>query len=280
MKIKAFRLTLILFATGAFVAGCADISSRIADRAGDKIADEITRRVLTPFRHAMIQASFGVAFFGYGAPLATDTHPYQEGEWTEWEVKTTGDMKKEDATNFSWIKKGLVKKTASGEEWWRLEVRGEDVKEASLFEALFIPKFEALTRLIAQFPNEKPEEISLDEEGPAPGAEQVGKDQEKEKPKSPMKITADTGTRTIKVPAGRFQAQKFHYSGTTKAGDRWEVTFYLSEKVPGGLVAYEVKGSSEITDESGKKRTVGGKHLLELKAYGKGLQFELLPRVK
>lgn len=280
MKEKSFMLISTFLATVILLAGCADISSRIADRAGDKIADEIARRVLTPFRHAMIQASFAVAFFGYGAPLATDTHPYQEGEWTEWEVKTTGDMKKEDATNFSWIKKGLVKKTASGEEWWRLEVRSGDGKESYLFEALFMPKFETLTRLLARFPNEKPEEISLDEEGLFPGEERVGKNTEQETFTPPMKITADTGTRTIKVPAGRFQAQKFHYSGTTEAGDRWEVAFYLSEKIPGGLVAYEVKGSSGVTDENGGKRTVSGKHLLELKAYGKGLQLELLPRVK
>lgn len=282
MRRKSITRLGTIILTGSFLIGCAGLAGRVTDRAGDKIGEEIARRVLTPFRHSMIHTAFGIAFWGYGAPLTDSNHPYREGEWTEWVVTTTGDMGKEEATDITWIKKGFAAQTASKDEWWVLKVRGKDSEEIYHYEALFMPKFEALLRLIAQFPGEHPEEISLTaEDFSSPQEGNAGKEKKGGKGEPPpVKVTASTGTSSIKVPAGKFKAQKFQYSGSTAEGDKWQVTFYLSEKVPGGLVSYTVKGISRIQDEEGKVREVKGEHQLRLKAYGTGLQLELLPHVK
>jgi hypothetical protein len=282
MKNLHLRKYGILLA-GILFLGCSGILGQVTDRAmnraGEKAGEAVAKKLLTPLRQAMVKASFAMAFYSYGTPIVLDNHPYNVGDWTEWQYQATDNKKEKPATNIAWIKKGLAQKTAAGEEWWHLEVRGQESNDITIYEGFFAAKQKQLLRLLAQFPGEAPEEIPLEKENVY--QTETGKGEKPEKGKEPKPdVNVSMSRATVQTPAGRFDAQKLQITGKTEQGDTFEIDFYTSEKVPGGLVAYDMKGKSRAKDDSGKETTVEGTVRFELKAYGKGINLTLLPQIK
>ena len=282
MKNLHLRKYGILLA-GMLFLGCSGIIGNLTgqalNQAGNKAGEAIAQKLLTPLRQAMVKASFAMAFYSYGTPIILDNHPYNVGDWTEWQYKATENKKEKPATNVAWMKKGLAEKTQAGEEWWHLEVRGQESNDVTIYEALFAPKQAQLLRLLAQFPGEAAEEIPLDKENVY--QTENGKGEKPEKGKEPKPdVNVTMGRATVQTPAGRFDAQKLQIIGKTEKGDTFEIDFYTSDKVPGGMVAYDMSGKSHATDDSGKEKPAEGSVRFELKAYGKGISLTLLPQIK
>jgi hypothetical protein len=273
----------VIVLAGMLFLGCSGILGQVTDRAmnaaGEKAGEAVAKKLLTPLRQAMVKASFAMAFYSYGTPIILDNHPYKLGDWTEWQYKATDNKKEKPATNIAWIKKGLAQKSTAGEEWWHLEVKGQESNDITVYEALFAPKQAQLLRLLAQFPGEAAEEIPLEKE--TVYQTESGKGEKPVKGREPKPdVNVSMSQATVQTPAGRFDAQKLQITGKTERGDTFEISFYTSEKVPGGMVAYEMKGKSKGTDESGKETTAEGTVRFELKAYGKGMTLTLLPQLK
>ena len=282
MNNKSLKKYVIVLA-GMLFLGCSGILGQVTDRAlgaaGEKAGEAVAKKLLTPMRQAMVKASFAMAFYSYGTPIVLDNHPYNVGDWTEWQYKVTDNKKEKPATNIAWIKKGLAERNAAGEEWWHLEVRGQENNDITIYEGLFAPKQAQLLRLLAQFPGEAAEEIPLEKENVY--QTESGKGEKPVKGKEPKPdVNVSMSQATVQTPAGRFDAQKLQIIGKTDKGDTFEIDFYTSDKVPGGMVAYEMKGKSKVTDESGKESTAEGNVRFDLKAYGKGISLTLLPQLK
>ncbi|MDD5223797.1 MAG: hypothetical protein PHE84_07385 [bacterium] len=279
---KSMRKYGVLFA-GMLFLGCSGVIGQVTDRAmnaaGEKAGEAVAKKLLTPLRQALAKASFAMAFYSYGTPIILDNHPYKVGDWTEWQYKAAANKKEKPATNIAWMKKGLAQKTQAGEEWWHLEVRGQESGDITIYEGLFAPKQAQLLRLLAQFPGEAAEEIPLEKENIY--QTESGKGEKPEKGKEPKPdVNVSMSQATIQTPAGRFDVMKLQITGKTEQGNTFEVSFYTSDKVPGGMVAYEMKGKSKGTDESGKEITTEENVRFDLKTYGKGMTLTLLPQLK
>ncbi|MCX5859119.1 MAG: hypothetical protein NT056_04385 [Proteobacteria bacterium] len=282
MHNKSLKIYIFLL-SGMLFLGCSGILGQVTDRAmstaGEKASEAVAQKLLTPLRQAMVRASFAMAFYSYGTPIILDNYPYHRGDWTEWQYKATNKKKEKPAANIAWIKKGLAQKTPAGEEWWHLEVRGQESSDITIYEGLFAPKQAQLLRLLAQFPGEAAEEIPLENENVY--QTESGKGEKPVKGKEPKPdVNVSMSQATVQTPAGRFDAQKLQITGKTEQGDTFEISFYTSDKVPGGMVTYEMKGKSKGTDESGKETTTEGTVRFELKTYGKGMTLTLLPQLK
>jgi hypothetical protein len=171
--------------------------------------------------HAQIifSYSFSVGGFWLG------TTPYQPGDWTKFEFKS-----KEDPAIT--IEKAFLKKTDDGKEWWR--VSWADNKETWIYEALIGPDGQLL-RLRAKDADGNEGEIPVTE-----GSGMIYA--------PPTKLTkesiqgASKGKEDITTPAGTFNADHIVYMST---GGEGQVEFWITEKVPGGAVKYQITDKKE-----------------------------------
>ena len=254
-------------AGGSFIGSAMDKAANVAgEKVGQRVGETVgtsmagyadaSLRGLSPALMQLYVSSVFNSFFYAGGYSFDYSNVYQPGEWTKW--KATG---MDEGNQFQ---KAFLKKEDDGREWWQivtLSVRDEKPEEVVL-EALFSAPDEAglrkILRLRSLFPGDKePAEVPVQENSAAWYRE-------------PMKITKESleaatkGTESITTPAGTFSAQHVVYRDVYGVGDWW-----LSDKVPGGLVKYEVTHSQTQGEAQPEKYTV------ELIEYGKDAKSRL-----
>lgn len=241
-----FLLALTL-ASPLALGGCASLLDRAidvaSDRAGSVIGDAIGQRVgeavaghtlvamnqLTPeLTQAYAMGVFMTLYYHGG--YAWSGKAYQVGDYTQWEghQMAQGDF----------FEKALLKREADGSEWWRVRVQDtEDGKtEEAVFEALFSKPAadgtQSIRRMRAKLPGQK-----AGAEVPISEANRQGWVLRPAARLTPESLQGATvGNEMVKVPAGGFSSR--HVRFMQGAG---QIDWWLSEKVPGGLVKYTVR---------------------------------------
>jgi hypothetical protein len=252
---------------GKFLGTAVDKAANVAgDKVGQKVGDTVgtavagyadaSLRNLSPALMQMYVSSIFSSVFYAGGYTFDYKSEYKPGEWSKW--KATG---MDEGSEFQ---KAFLMKDNEGKEWWQIttsSIRDEKPEEVVL-EALFSAPDESglrkLVRLRSLFPGDKePAEVPVQENSAAWYHE-------------PVKITEESlkaatkGTESIKTPAGEFSAQHVVYRDAYGVGDWW-----LTDKVPGGLVKYQVTPSQTQEKEATDKYTV------ELTGFGTGAKSRL-----
>ncbi len=149
---------------------------------------------------------------------------YKVGEWTKFRI-TTEDGDKVVA------EKAFLKRLDNGNEWWRVSWKSEE--DEWIYEALLNPKTGKILRMRAKDADGNVGEIPVSDESVYYGAQKLTKESVE---------GATVGTEKVKTPAGTFKAKHIVYMAMGSGKIEW----WLSEKVPGGVVKYQT------TDEDGK----------------------------
>lgn len=230
------------------------VGQAVGESVGKSMAGYATAslRGLTPAMMQLYVSTIFSSFFYAGGYHFDVFNTYQPGDWTRW--KATGMDEGEE------FQKAFLKREDDGKEWWQIvsfAVR-EGNREEVVLEALFSAPDEAgirkLLRLRGLFPGDRePAEIPVQENTSAWYHEPIRLTEESIK-------AATKGTETITNPAGTFIAQHVVYRDAYGVGDWW-----LTDKVPGGLIKYQV------TDP----QIQGEKYVVELVAYGKDAKSRL-----
>ena len=249
-----------------FIGTAMDKAASVAgERVGQKVGENVgnamagyadaSLRGLSPALMQMYVSTIFSSVFYAGGYSFEYNNVYKPGEWSKW--KATG---MEEGSEFQ---KAFLKKEADGKEWWQIttsSVRDGKTEEVVL-EALFSAPDEAglrkLVRLRSLFPGDKePAEVPVQENSAAWYHE-------------PVKITEESlkaatkGIEDVTTPAGKFSAQHVVYRDAYGIGDWW-----ITDKVPGGLVKYQVT-------HSGTEGKEGDKYVVELVGYGDGAKSRL-----
>jgi hypothetical protein len=257
----------ILFGGGSrFLGTTVDKAANVAgDKVGQKVGDTVgtavagyadaSLRNLSPALMQMYVSSIFSSVFYAGGYSFEYNNEYKPGDWTKW--KATG---MEEGDEFQ---KAFLKKQDDGKEWWQIVTSSvrEGNKEEVVLEALFSAPDEAglrkLLRLRSLFPGDKePAEVPVQENSAAWYHE-------------PVKITEESlkaatkGTENITTPAGSFSADHVVYRDAYGIGEWW-----ITDKVAGGLVKYQVTNSQAESKEEQK-------YIVELTAYGTGSKSRL-----
>jgi len=252
-KVKLFfciSIALLILASGCakFVESAIDRAAGTAgDKVGQRIGDtvgtamagyaEASLRGMSPALMQMYVSSIFSMFY-YNGGYHFDYHDYDPGEWSKW--KATG---MDEGSDFG---KAFLRKEDDGKEWWQIVASGirDGESEEVTLEALFSAPDEAgsrkLLRLRSLFPGDKePAEVPVQENTAAWYHD-------------PVKITQESlegatkGVETITTPAGTFTTQHIVYRDVRGIAEWW-----LSDKVPGGIVKYMVTSSE--SSEGGEK---------------------------
>ena len=233
------------------------MGQRVGDSVGTAMAGyaEASLRGLSPALMQLYVSSVFNAFF-YSGGYYFDYHDYEPGEWSRW--KTTG-MDEGDE-----FEKAFLKEEDDGKEWWQVVVSSvrEGETEVVTLEALFSAPDEAglrmLLRLRSLFPgDEEPAEIPVQEDTAAWYHDPVKLTQESLE-------AATKGFENITTPAGDFNARHVVYRDVRGIAEWW-----LSDKVPGGLVKYMVTESG-VEEEEEK-----GQYTAEIVAFGSDAKTQL-----
>lgn len=180
------------------------------------------------FMVAQAQVLFNYAFSAGGMWPAEAT--YEEGEWTKYRIGSESD------SGVNTLERAFLMTTEDGNEWWR--VRATQQEEAWVYEALVNPQQGEVVRLRSKDPEGNVGEVPVTE---------------KTVYTPPQRLTeesvegATTGRETVDTPAGSFTARRVEYTGGMGGGD---VTWFLSDSVPGHVVKYRVTNSGEQAWES------------------------------
>lgn len=233
------------------------VGQTVGDRVGTAMAGyaDASLRGLSPALMQMYVSSIFSSVFYAGGYSFEYKNVYKPGEWSKW--KATG-MDEGDE-----FQKAFLKKMDDGKEWWQITTTStrEGNKEEVVLEALFSAPDEAgmrkLIRLRSLFPGDKePAEVPVQENTAAWYHE-------------PVKITEESlkaatkGTESIKTPAGSFSADHVVYRDAYGIGEWW-----VTDKVPGGLVKYQVTNSQAQNEEQEK-------YIVELAGFGDGAKTRL-----
>jgi len=257
----------MLFGGGTGFIGSA--MDKAANVAGEKVGESVGNTVgtamagyadaslrnLSPALMQMYVSSIFSSVFYAGGYSFEYKNVYKPGEWSKW--KATG-MDEGDE-----FQKAFLTKTEDGKEWWQITTTGmrDGNKEEVVLEAMFSAPDESgmrkLVRLRSLFPGDKePAEVPVQENTAAWYHE-------------PVKITeeslqaANKGTESLTVPAGTFSADHIVYRDAYGIGEWW-----ITDKVPGGLVKYQVTNSQAEAEEENK-------YIVELSAFGDGAKTRL-----
>lgn len=151
---------------------------------------------------------------------------YKPGEWTKFEFKV------QDEPSVV-LEKAFLKRTDDGKEWWR--VSWTTAEEGTwVYEALIATEESQLLRLRARDVDGNEGEI------PVTGGEVIYM--------APTEVTqesiqgATVGKENITTPAGTFSADHVVYMAVTGEG---EIEWWVTDKVPGGVVKYQLKTKEE-----------------------------------
>jgi len=248
----------LLFAgrpSGTFMGSAMDKAATVAgEKVGQQVGESVgtamagyadaSLRGLSPALMQLYVSSIFSSVFYAGGYSFEYYSPFKPGEWTKW--KATG-MDEGDQ-----FQKAFLKKEDDGREWWQVVASGirDGKPEEVVLEALFSAPDEAglrkLLRLRSLFPGDKePAEVPVQENTAAWYHE-------------PIRLTKESleaatkGTESVATPAGTFMAQHVVYRDAYGIGEWW-----LSDRVPGGLIKYQVTPSQEQE-----------KYMVEITAYG------------
>ena len=179
--------------------------------------------------------------YGYNLELV----PYKAGEWTDWNFHTEGDDEP------SVMKKAFLTKLDNGQEWWQIQLYGEEKDETVIMEVLFNKGRESLRRMRQLTGDESPQEVPVTEGWYA----------------QPMNLTPESIEGAVKkkgmsvtVPAGSFKADLLEFAAMGTGAIR----LWRSGGVPGGVVR------AQLVDPSGEAVWTS-----ELKAHGTGAETAL-----
>jgi hypothetical protein len=233
------------------------VGQRVGETVGTAMAGyaEASLRGLSPALMQMYVSSIFSGFF-YSGGYYFDYHDYEPGQWTRWEATGMDEGDK--------FQKAFLKREDDGREWWQVTASSvrEGETEEVILEALFSASDEAGTRkmlrLRSLFPGDKePAEVPVQEDTAAWYHD-------------PVKITQESleaatkGIESVTTPAGTFTARHVVYRDIRGIAEWW-----LSDKVPGGLVKYQVTASE---DEAGGEREQSTAKLI---AFGSGAKSRL-----
>jgi len=237
-------LALLLGLLAVAVAGCTTVGDAVdtgvssaAGAAGEEVGEAVGQQLApaaqlpahgtgawNQFMVSQAQILFGRAFSAGGFwPAQVE---YEPGEWAKYQSTVSG----EGETALDTLERAFLKKTDEGQEWWR--VRGVQGEDRWVYEALVDPSHGEVVRLRAKDPEGNVGEVPVTENTVY---------------RRPQRLTeesvegATTGTQSLETPAGTFSSRRVEY----QAGTGGTVTWHLSEKVPGQVVRYEIKGQEE-----------------------------------
>lgn len=151
--------------------------------------------------------------------FSLDLAPYEPGAWTEWRVN--GDPADESALL---LRKALLKRLATGEEWWQVRVQGDEERQSLLFEVLFSADKQTIRRMRQAGRDGKPAEIPVNSGWYVPPRKL-----------SSASLAAALSKRdeTIKVPAGSYRADRYDLATPESTG---KIRLWQTKGVPGGVV--------------------------------------------
>jgi len=242
--------------TAANVAG-GKVGQKIGENVGNAMAGyaDASLRGLSPALMQLYVSSIFSSVFYAGGYSFEYNNEYKPGEWSKW--KATG---MEEGSEFQ---KTFLKKEADGKEWWQITTssvrdgKTEEVVLEALFSAPDASGLRTLLRLRSLFPGDKePAEVPVQENSAAWYHE-------------PVKITEESlkaatkGIENVTTPAGKFSAQHVVYRDAYGLGEWW-----ITDKVPGGLVKYMVTHSNTESKNEDK-------YTVELVGFGSGAKTRL-----
>lgn len=186
---------------------------------------------------------FSYLFSSYGYSLELDN--YKAGQWTRWSITTGED------SNTMVMQKAFLKKLENGQEWWQIQMEGNDDRESYTAEILFSADRNEVLRY----------------------REQIGTGEIVEKPVSrgwyvaPVKLTEESKQGAVqkeevdvKTPGGSFQADLLEFGVSPNIS----LTLWKTAAVPGALVKYRTKQTqkdellyqSELLDYGSDAQTI------------------------
>jgi hypothetical protein len=227
----------------------------VGESIGEKVGSAIVRHYTPQFASLYAEVILGYAF--HSGMYWIDTVEYNEGEWTKWRSISEGEE------NYSTMEKAYLKQTDEKKEWWKVKFYDASSDDTVVLEGLFAPNRSQLLRLRGKFPDQEAGEI--------PVREGIIYNQ-------PTQLTEDSlegatvGTEEITVPAGTFSVKHLQYKdAVTGSTTDW----YLSEKVPGGMVKYSVTSKDSSQEEQEVKGLSQEQYVFELVSYGTEAKSEL-----
>lgn len=255
MAITRMTRLAAALSTAALLAGCGSVQE-VVDSAADATVHGLTgpRAQAGPppasggggtpppmALHGYTMALFQAMFYQGGYNLATEG--FEPGEYVRWKASGMGAG--------DWFEKALLKRREDGSEWWRLVTHNDG--DTIRMEALFAPADSAgnrqVRRLRVQYPDEQPEEVPVTEESSNRWVLH-GQRTLTEESYQGLKV----GVEDVTVAAGTFTADHLRTSHPGRGGT---VHWYVSERIPGGVVKFRWVGDGE-------------EHVLTLEEYGDG----------
>lgn len=222
---------------------------------GEAIGDAVVRRYSPQFTQFYTGYLMQMAFNSQGYVLSNGTHDYEPGEYTEWAVISTNNEVPENQ-----MRRALLSRTDEGQEWWQVVYEDNASDDIIIMEALFSANQQQMLRLRTQFPNDdEPQEVPVDDQNF----------------QSPRVLTAESiagateGQETIRVPAGRFETSRVRF-GMGGANEVW----WLSDRVPGGVVQHRVSSGDDDAPEEAESMPVNA-YTMQLQSYGSGASSRL-----
>jgi len=219
---------------------------------GDQLGKTIVRHYTPQFASLYAEVILAYAFHYW-----IEEQNYQQGQWTKWRTVVEGE------SDYSTMEKAYLKQTDDGKEWWKVKFYDASSGDFVILEGLFAQNRSQLLRLRAQFPGQEPGEI--------PVREGVVYSQ-------PLSLTPESlegatiGSEEVTVTAGTFWVKHLQYKDiATGSITDW----YLSDKVPGGIVKYSVTTLKTSQEKQAVQGLSSEHYLFELVADGIGAQSEL-----
>lgn len=216
----------------AVSSGVSSASSAAGEVVGKAVGQQIASAADLPtagtgqwnqFMVSQAQILFNYAFSAGGMWPAEAT--YEEGEWAKYRSGNEGEE------GLNTLERAFLTTTDDGNEWWR--VRAVQNEETWVYEALVDPEQGEVVRLRSKDPEGNVGEVPVTE---------------KTVYNPPQRLTeesvegATTGTEEVDTPAGTFTARRVEFTGGMGGGD---VTWFLSDSVPGHVVKYRVADTED-----------------------------------
>ncbi|MFP4131314.1 MAG: hypothetical protein ACLFVF_04265 [Thiohalospira sp.] len=230
----------------------------MGQQVGKAAGDAAVRHYSPMFMRWQTAYLMRMAFYAEGHSVEAAAHPYEPGEYTEWEVS---DQDEEIASH---LRRAFLFENDDDNKWWQVVHDAVDAEEEVTLEALFTPDRSRMLRLRAEYPDgEGPREMPVEEQNY----------------RAPQRLTEESiegateDTVSVTVPAGTFEARKVRFSQPGGGTQTW----WLSDDVPGGVVKYSWTAPRDEEDEApeGAEDMPTSAYIVELQDYGSGAESRL-----